>query len=320
MALRRSVRTAVRTAVLTLLLSASLCVPALTRPAAAADDADLAYRWAPIHYQDTSSAYYSADYLAPVDYDGDWNTLNNWEDLPTHTSGLTGTVYYSIVETGTHWFIVYAFFHPRDWKDYPLMLVSHENDMEGLVEVVRKDGSAYGTLEAAVTLAHDNFYSYTPPGSPYTDGQENIDGSLIMQTYDGAAHPTTFQEARAHGCYNWNGASFPGGDGIVYYPDRNAGTVPTGGNDRSARYHLVNIFGGGGLWDRRSDAQTYAAWGTFAGDNGEDNAAHAPWAWDDWNDAYASGAIASDPAALIAGYFGGIGTFSRDYTRNTYRQ
>ena len=119
MALRRSVRTAVRTAVLTLLLSASLCVPALTRPAAAADDADLAYRWAPIHYQDTSSAYYSADYLAPVDYDGDWNTLNNWEDLPTHTSGLTGTVYYSIVETGTHWFIVYAFFHPRDWKDYP---------------------------------------------------------------------------------------------------------------------------------------------------------------------------------------------------------
>lgn len=63
-----------------------------------------------------------------------------------------------------------------------------------MVEVVRKDGGEYGTLEAAVSLAHDNFYSHTPPGSPYTDGEENIDGSIVMRNYDGAAHPTTFQE------------------------------------------------------------------------------------------------------------------------------
>ena len=57
----------------------------------------------------------------------------------------------------------------------------------------------------------------------------------------------------------------------------------------------------------------------FAGDDGEDNAAHAPWAWDDWNDDYASDAVATDPAALVAGYFSGTGTFSLDYTRNPYR-
>lgn len=95
--------------------------------------------------------------------------------------------------------------------------------------------------------------------------------------------------------------------------------MPTGGDDRSARYHLVDVFAAGGLWDRRFDAQTHAAWGTFAGDDGEDNAAHAPWAWDDWNDDYASDAVATDPAALVAGYFSGTGTFSLDYTRNPYR-
>ncbi len=158
----RSVLTALSSALLTTALM--VAVP----PAAHADvsNADLAYRWAPIHYQDTSSAYYTADYLAPVDYDGDWNTLDNWEDLDADTAGLVGNVYYSVVQTSIGWYITYAFFHPRDWKDYPLDILSHENDMEGLLEVVHKDGSTYGTLDAMVTLAHDNFYSYLPPGSP----------------------------------------------------------------------------------------------------------------------------------------------------------
>lgn len=73
MASRRSVRTVGLALPLSAFLSVSLGVPALTRSASAstasvpaasasAGDADLAYRWAPIHYQDTSSAYYSADY------------------------------------------------------------------------------------------------------------------------------------------------------------------------------------------------------------------------------------------------------------------
>jgi hypothetical protein len=279
-------------------------------------DADLAYRWAPIHYQDSASANYSADFLSPVDYDGDWDTRNNWENLPANTDKLVGTVYYSVVETGTHWFIGYAYYHPRDWK----VLGGHENDMEGLVEVVRKEGGEYGTLEAMVTIAHNNFYSYTPPGSPYTDGAENIDGTLVMQAHDGAEHPTTFQEARGHGAYRWNGEDFPGGDGVVYFPSRGGGAVPTGGNDRGASYALVDTFTEGNLWARRADPLTFASWGTFAGDNGSDNAANTSWGWDDHDDDVGRGLLATDPARLISTYFGNIGSFERAYTRNRFQE
>ncbi|MEV8395749.1 MULTISPECIES: hypothetical protein [unclassified Streptomyces] len=294
----------------------------LAPPAQAApSDADLAYRWAPVHYQDSSANYYTADYLAPVNYDGDWNTLNNWDNLDANTARLTGTVYYSVAETATHWYITYAFFHPRDWKDYPLNLFSHENDMEGQVEVVRKDGSEYGTLQAVVTLAHDNFYSYTPPGSPFTNGRESIDGSVVMQNHDGAAHPTSFQEARGHGAYAWNGGEFPGGDGIVYKPSRTGGSVPTGGNDRDARYGLVDLTASDSLWGRRNNTETYASWGVFRGDNGKDNSARAPWTWDDMNDGsdLQAGTLVTDPAYLVSKYFGNTGDLSLTYLRNPYR-
>ncbi|MFE1962093.1 hypothetical protein [Streptomyces sp. NPDC059479] len=311
MKLRRSARAAF----VTLLLSAGLLAAPVQAQAAGPSDADLAYRWAPVHYQDSASGHYTADYLSRVDYDGDWNTLNNWENLDVDPRRLTGTAYYSVVETSTHWYITYAFYHPRDWK-----LSSHENDMEGVVEVVLKDGSTYGTFQAAVTQAHNNYYSYIPAGSPFQGNRENIDGTLLMETHDGAQHPTVFQEAKGHGMYNWSGGSFPGGDGIVYRPSRTAGTVPTGGNDRAASYALVDIFSSGGLWERRNSNPPYAAWGTFAGDNGTDNAAHTPWAWDDSNDGsdLQPGSIAGDPAYLISKYFKNTGTFSLSYTRNAY--
>ena len=45
-------------------------VAVLAGPAqAAASDLDLAQHWAPIHYQDTDSSDYDADYLSSVDFD-----------------------------------------------------------------------------------------------------------------------------------------------------------------------------------------------------------------------------------------------------------
>ncbi|MFJ6632184.1 hypothetical protein ACIQMR_12405 [Streptomyces sp. NPDC091376] len=311
-----------RTALTTVSAAALAAVLLAPAPAhAAPGDPELAYRWAPVHYQDSSSSNYRADYLAPVDYDGNWNALDNWDNLDAQAGGLKGTVYYAVSETSTHWYLTYAFFHPRDWKDSPLNVFSHENDMEGQLEVVRKDGSEYGKLEAVVTLAHDNFYSYTPPGSPFTDGQENIDATLVMQSFDGSEHPTSFQEARGHGAYAWDGAQFPGGDGIVYRPSRGAGAVPAGGNDRNATYGLVDLAGAGSLWERRSNAETYASWGTFRGDNGKDDAAHAPWAWDDGNDGSAlqAGAIVTDPALLVSTYFDDTGELDLTYLRNPFR-
>lgn len=288
--------------------------------AAAVSDFDLALRWAPIHYQDTDSSDYDADFLSTVDFDGNWNTLDNWEAQPSFP--LTGAVYYSVVETSTHWFIVYGFYHPRDWTEFdPFGVLSHENDMEGALLTVRRDGSTYGLLEAMVTVSHSDFYSFTPAGSPYTSGRESVDGSVLLQSFDGFAHPTTFQEAKGHGVKAWNGAQFPGSDGIVYFPSAVAGEVPSSGNDRSVSYRLVDVFAAGGLWERRNDAATYASFGTFRGDNGQDNAANAPWGWDDGNDGsdLQRGLLATDPAKLVSIYFGGEGVFSLAYARNGYR-
>ncbi len=304
-------------------ITASLCtVVALsvlvTPPASAATDAELAFHWAPIHYQDTDSSDYDADYLSTVDFDGEWNTLNNWESQDDSLSRLTGAAYYSVVETSTHWFITYSFYHPRDWEDFPdpFELFTHENDMEGLLATVRRDGSAFGKLEAVVTVAHSDFYSYLPAGSTFTGGRENVDGTLLLQNQ----RPTTRQEAKGHGLYAWNGAEFPGGDGMVYLPSA-AGEVPSGGNDRSVGYRLVDAFAAGGLWARRSDSVTFAGWGTFRGDNGKDNAANTAWGWDDGNDGsdLPRGLLATDPAYLVSVYFANRGDFSLTYTRNSYR-
>ena len=311
---------------LALLVTVPLAIVAtLAGPAqAAASDLDLAQHWAPIHYQDTDSSDYDADYLSSVDFDADWDARNNWEHQDDNLSRLTGAVYFSVVETSTHWFVVYAFFHPRDWTDVPdpFGLLHHENDMEGVLLTVRRDGSSYGALEAAVTVAHSDFYSYTPAGSPYTSGRESVDGPLRLQSFGGVARPTTFQEAKGHGCFRWTGSEFAGSDGLVYYPGGTAtGEVPASGNDRSVTYRLVDVFAGGGLWAHRSDSGTFASFGTFRGDDGQDNAANAPWGWDDGDDGgdLPRGLLATDPAKLVAAYFANEGTFALTYTRNAYR-
>ncbi|MDQ2584247.1 hypothetical protein [Saccharothrix yanglingensis] len=300
-------------------LVAALALPVLaTTPAHAVSDADLARYWAPVHHQDTDSSDYDADYLSTVDYDGDWDTRNNWEGQDDSPARLTGAAYYSVVETSTHWFLVYSFYHPRDWDDVPdpFALLTHENDMEGLLATVRKDGSTYGKLEAVVTVAHSDFHSYVAPGSTFTSGRESVDGTLRMQ----GTRFTTRQEAKGHGLYAWNGAEFPGGDGVVYVPS-DTGEVPSGGNDRSVGYRLVDTFAPGGLWAQRSNAATFAGWGTFRGDNGKDDAANSAWGWDDRNDGsdLQRGLLATDPAYLVSVYFGNRGEFSTTYTRNAYR-
>ena len=319
----RKVRVTVMAAAAAALLS-FLALPGAAPAGAAVSDLELASYWAPVHYQDTDSTDYDADYLTAVDYDGDWQASNNWEHQDDQPGRLAGAAYYSVVETATHWFLTYAFYHPRDWCDVPLCeLVNahHENDMEGALLTVRKDGSAYGRLEAMVTVAHRDFYSYVPPGGSYQAGQESVDGTIVLRTWDGnPGRPTTFQEAKGHGLYRWNGQDFPGGDGVVYYPSRTAGQVPDGGDDAFATYRLVDAFAAGGLWARRASAETFASFGTFRGDDGADNAANAPWGWDDHDDGQVlRGELATDPAKLVATYFANLGSFSRAYLRNGYQ-
>ena len=318
-------------ALTTALVAVGFAVPAPAH--AAVGRAELALRWAPIHYQDVDATGSHAlggrsDYITKVDYDGDLNGRNNWDRAGNADVSLAAHVYYSVLETSSHWYLTYFFFHPRDWVDHPFFETEHENDGEGLLLAVEKDGSDFGVLRSAVTVAHTDFYSYVPSGSTWSSGRESTDGTLQLQSspHDSYQHPVTAQETQGHGLkaypqYNING------DGLIYYPSTTAET-PSSGNDRDVQYALIDIFAPGGLWAQRNNTSLFANLGTFAGDTTGDcgvgtfscgtNSANAPWGWDDGNDLPGRGELATDPAKLSAEYFTVPGTLSRTYSYNPY--
>lgn len=294
--------------------------------------ADLALRWAPVHYQDVDATGSHAlggksDFITKVDYDGNLIGRDNW-DHAAQTN--TAYVYYDVTETSTDWFITYFFYHPRDWVDHPFFETEHENDGEGLTLAVEKDGSTYGVLRGMVTVAHSDFYSFTPSGSTWTSGKESVDGTVQFKPspHDGFQHPVTAQEAKGHGLKAWPQYDIVG-DGVVYYPSATVSESPSGADDRDVQYELIDLFADGGLWAQRNNSSLFAALGTFAGDDSGDcgvgtwdcttNSANAPWGWDDGNDVPARGEIATDPAKLSAEYFTIPGAFSRTYTSNPYQ-
>ncbi|MCA2217618.1 hypothetical protein [Jidongwangia harbinensis] len=320
-------------AALAIVLAAAGLVAVAGPVRAAVSRAELALRWAPIHHQDVDATGSHAlggraDFITRVDFDGDLNGRNNWDRTGEAGVSLAAHAYYSVAETSTHWYVTYLFFHPRDWIDHPFFETEHENDGEGVLLAIERDGSAYGVLRAAVTVAHSSFFSYTPAGSTWSGGRETVDGTLTTQSspHDEFQHPVTAQEARGHGLkahpqYAING------DGIVYYPSTVAET-PSGSDDRDVRYRLIDVFAEGGLWAQRDTGSLFASLGTFAGDDSGDcgagtfdcgiNSANAPWGWDDGDDAPARGEIATDPAKLSAEYFSIPGGVSRGYAYNPY--
>jgi hypothetical protein len=313
----------------------SVGLAAAPAPAGAAiSRADLALRWAPIHYQDVDGTGSHAlggksDYLTKVNFDGDWSGRNNWDKAAQSGASFAAAAYYSVAETSTHWYITYFFFHPRDWVDHPFFETEHENDGEGVLLAVQKDGSTYGVLRSAVTVAHTSFYSYTPAGSTWTSGRETVDGTLQLQSspHDAFQHPVTAQEVQGHGLKAYPQYTI-NGDGVVYYPST-SGEIPSSTNDRDVKYELIDVFASGGLWAQRDNTSLFANLGTFAGDTSGDcgagtyscgtNSANAPWGWDDGDDLPGRGEIATDPAKLSAEYFTVPGESARSYAYNPYR-
>ena len=294
--------------------------------------AQLALRWAPVHYQDVDQTGShalggAADYIAAYDFDGNLNARDNWDHAGNTAYPLRAVGYYSVVETSSHWFLIYLFFHPRDWTD-SFFDTEHENDAEGVMVAVHRDGTTYGKLKAAVTVAHTDFFSYVPSGGTWTSGSESVDGTLQMTALADGTHPVTAQEAKGHGLkarphYDING------DGVIYYPSLTTAEVPSGPDDRNVLYRLVDILAPGGMWDQRGNTSLFAGFGSFAGDSTggcgsgavgcSGNAANAPWGWDDSNDGPGRGALASDPVGLVRNYFKIPEAISTTYTFNPFR-
>ncbi|MEM3087476.1 MAG: hypothetical protein QXO51_08320 [Halobacteria archaeon] len=331
--------------ILTLTLSVALLFT-LSGVAQAVTYSELANHWAPVWRQDTAGKY-REDYIAAVNFDGDWRGNNNWEN--TYNYKQFAYVYYAVAETPTHYFITYADFHPRDWNNAWLGGCGpdpdcHENDMEGAMVVVRKDGSPYGAFHLMETQAHGNFYQFTNDPA-ITTGSDNVDAGVA---FENGKNPVLYVESKGHGvcsdlysstftCSHTPG-TFPGGDGVIYrvgsvaqYPSDLGHST---GKVTSATYVLKPMeelwsrrcnIGNGQLYDKPFTYQgarnsfTYSIGGAFDGDTKGDDAANPPWGWDDGDDGPAyKGDWFLDPAYTIETHLNGLGTFSLDYTYNPW--
>jgi hypothetical protein len=307
---------------------------------------ELAEHWAPVWYHDTDDSSYVSDYITRVDFDGDFISSNNWENLESPGVDLSAVIYWSMVETETHWFILYADFHARDWDEdcTPLFgLFSepcHENDMEGAMVVVRKVGSPHGTFEALYTEAHNVLHIHVNDPSIQA-GTGHLED--VGVTFEDGSHPELYVESHGHGvCALYFEASghcehpldgtppsFPGGDGIVYRHQGFA-EVPPSGNADNVSYQLVSledtlwplnkdICDGTCLFDGTFNYEGAIVSKAFDGDSWGNDKANPPWAWDDPDDGPVfRGDLFFRPAHALKTHLNVPGQVSELYLYNPY--
>jgi hypothetical protein len=265
-----------------------LCAAALTRSSSVLstaqkpiiNDAAIAARFAPVFYQALGDKPRS-DYITNFDFDGDWRGDNNWNHAASKEFPLKAYVYYSVAETSTHFFIHYAVFHPRDYKGGekkgallsqliregtkhggkydPTGLadeaaLAHENDMEGALVVVKKDGNDLTEAQVvfAETLHHNNFSHYQT-GDPHE--------GLATVKLEGQ-RPVFYIEPKGHGIEAFTGDQKQTSkkDFLRYVFDARADdpekkdsvcrNLETGSCSKSLSYDLVSL---GTLWSKAKE-------------------------------------------------------------------
>jgi hypothetical protein len=247
-----------------LLLAASLLTilfPVKTFSQSATREREIAVAFAPVLYQALGDKPRS-DYITNFDFDGDWRGDNNWDHAEDKKFPLKGHVYYSVAETATHFFVHYAFFHPRDYKggDRKGRLLSeliregakhgtkhdptgwleeagvaHENDMEGCLIVAAKDGSSPDRARVVfVETLHHNDFSHYVPGETAPKGFQGLrlDGQRAL----------LYVEPKGHGVEAYSGDDKQtGGKEFMVYKFGGKAEDPEQKQGDSVSYELVPI-------------------------------------------------------------------------------
>lgn len=335
-------------------------------PNTGVNDRDIAARFAPIFYQALGDKPRS-DYITNFDFDGDWRGNNNWEHADDQAFPLRGFIYYAVSETPTHFFIHYAAFHPRDYKggetkgvilseiiregvklgskNDPSGLmaevgVAHENDLEGALVVVARNGNNLKRAEVVFveTLHHDDFSAYVPGDAVRGFGRFKTEGDRVL----------LYVEPKGHGIepYVASDKQVLEKQFLIYKFAARADD-PDKQKSGSVGYDLISIKDT--LWPKarmRSDAPgiTYGTshdyaeisislvqpngsvaartfkvgqlGDTFAGDFGGTNKARPPWAW--FNKSRRGDALGLwffDPATIVKRDFNLGQSFSTAYSQ-----
>jgi hypothetical protein len=320
---------------------------------------DIAFMHAPVLWQKVSDRNPRGDFITAVDLGGDFRSIvKNWSLVKRKSTLLTAEAYYSVVETYTHYFILYAFYHGQDWYDgetvihtFRKHLDEHLHDMEGALAIVAKrQQPAQERVDAFITISHFHFYCYAnwmktdkeplfPMTDPWRDRirgfREDLDGNIWPTKHDGLNRFSLYAQAKGHGIRGdrrrWGGEHRI----IRYFPSNVKGEVPDLDVSREhkgylfhgAHYGLIDMFGDRGLWGRKDDPKVFRA-----NSKGQDafveieeggrkrvaGRANPPWGWDDIDDRHKCGELATNPAGIVHDYLKGMREFSLEYVHNPY--
>ena len=318
----------------------------------------LALRYAPVLKQKVSRHNPRGDLITRVNMSGDLEGLvDNWAYVSDKRNELPAAGYYSVVETGTHYFILYAFYHGQDWYDgdrltdkIRKMFDEHLHDMEGALAVVTKRrDEADERVDAFMTISHLHFYCYAGwmkseleylyPDAGWENGirgmTEGIDGGIWPMEDRGRMRFSLYAQAKGHGIRGdlkgWGSEKHI----IPYYPSLTESGVPDVDESesgepwarlfRDVRYRLIDFHEPGGLWENRNNPNVFQENGkgqaafVILDDNGRvAGSANPPWGWEDVDDRHDCGLIALDPARLVYDYLDGFPEFSLEYIYNPY--
>ncbi|MCR4317898.1 MAG: hypothetical protein NUW37_16265 [Planctomycetes bacterium] len=183
---------------------------------------DVARHWSPVFAIDVRKPQQRADIPVTVDFDGDMDPVNNWENQPT--SELIPSVYGTTIETRTHVFLTYTCYYPRDW--FRVRVISeHEHDFERVFVIVEKDATDFGRLILIETHPHGSPRDYS---NVLEIARSNSSTGFAVED-----HPWIYVHSQGHGSYadaengvevlfesgqmleRWNEAGFPDEDGLI---------------------------------------------------------------------------------------------------------
>ena len=307
------------------------------------DRAKIVQRFAPLIMAKAEKEWPAADCITGVDFAGTLaDAANNPDALmaaPHNKLIDAAKVYYSVCETTTHWFVLYAVYHPLDWYRrgktdnlYDLIrdkLDEHVHDMEGALMVVAKDRPTI--VEGLFTIFHHDFYLYRHRrGKHLGKFREDCDGEMRFE--DNIKYrPKLYVQARGHGIKG-DKKGWGGGHMIIYYlpdfEDDKPDTSDVPEVTRHLKYQLEDMHAPKGLWTHRNDLRVFkqrddGRW-AFSCRKSKTatrlvaGSANPPWSWYDHNDPAYAGEIATDPASFILRYVNGWGPVSRQYLYNPY--
>lgn len=231
---------------------------------------EVAETWAPYIYQNiqnTDGGGPNADIPTRVDFDSNLKARDNKSKAKLNSTKTDATVYYSVIESKTHYFITYSMYYPvRTTLDNEF-----EHDFTGMVIVVDKATDTLALAEGVrVQEGEDVALGFIPNGSEIsgTLPQEwGFDANLIedgthfpMFVTSGVHEACMFPiEGTVPYCLH-NDGEFPDtgvllkpGDTGQTYDDRDTNTDP-----EEMTYELVPL--PATLWTRRTDVGSEELW------------------------------------------------------------